>query len=79
MRVLFFSLFLSIGWGGAINAQTIALGMRNISNGGSGYSAFPGHVIEYTVTYNSGPETNMSMIAYIPAGTVYEPGTTTFQ
>jgi len=79
MRVLFFSLLLSIGWGGAVNAQTISLGMRNISNGGSGYSAFPGHFIEYTITYNSGPETDMSMIAYIPSGTVYEPGTTTFQ
>jgi hypothetical protein len=79
IRVLFFSLLLSVGWGGAVNAQTISLDMRNRSNGGSGFSAFPGHVIEYTITYNSGPETNMSMIAYIPAGTVYEPGSTTFQ
>ncbi|WP_166436978.1 T9SS type A sorting domain-containing protein [Niastella caeni] len=78
MRVLFFSFLLLIGFGNAVNAQTIDKMVYDWTTGGDGTVAGIDDILEYitTVTNGSSTMTNALVTEIIPAGTSYLPGST---
>jgi uncharacterized repeat protein (TIGR01451 family) len=82
MRVLFFSLLLSIGMGNAVNGQTVTKTVENFTTGGDGTTATEGNILIYTITISTAGSvvvTNATLTDNIPAGTAYVPQSTTFQ
>jgi uncharacterized repeat protein (TIGR01451 family) len=75
MKVLCFSLLLSIGIGNSVKGQTISLTMENLSTGLSGTVARPNQVLAYTISGSS--TADATLIDDIPAGTSYVAGSTT--
>jgi uncharacterized repeat protein (TIGR01451 family) len=79
IKTLILSACLVVGLGQTVSAQTIETFVRNRTTGGDGTIAMRGEVLIYTVNITNGPKTLFSAVLHdaVPAGTSYEPGSTT--
>jgi uncharacterized repeat protein (TIGR01451 family) len=77
LKTLFFILLFTLGFGEAINAQSIHLDIENFSTGGDGTNATAGDVLVYTINIASGNTASTgTVIDNIPGGTAYQSGST---
>ena len=76
-KFYFFTLFLLLGFGKTIHAQSIHLDVENFTTGGDGTNATAGNVLVYTINVTSSTTASTgTVIDNIPGGTAYQPGST---
>lgn len=73
ISILFFTLLCSVGFAGALRAQQINMAVEDFTTGGDGTVARAGNELIYTIKVISGSNPlSGSLIAGIPAGTIYK-------